>query len=165
MKQIFPAFFFLFTATAYGQDVQHKIDSILEVAYKNKAINGNILVAKAGKIVFEKSYGYSNIEEQLPLNERSQFQIASVSKQFTAFGIMVLKKQGKLNHDDLVHKYLPLFPYTNITLRHLLQHTSGLPNFWNNIRPFLDTTRSNGNNEMLAYLYTDRKSTRLNSSH
>lgn len=156
IKLIFPGFFFLFTVTVYSQNVTYKIDSILQVAYKNKAINGNILIAKAGKTVFEKSYGYSNIEKQLPLNEKSQFQIASVSKQFTAFGIMVLKKQGKLNYDDLVNKYLPLFPYTNITLRHLLQHTSGLPNFWNNIRPFLDTTKSNGNNEMLSYLYTKK---------
>ncbi len=156
IKQILLGLFFLLTVNACAQNALYKIDSILKVAYNNKAINGNIVIAKAGKIVFEKSYGYSNLQKQLPLNQKSQFQIASVSKQFTAFGIMVLKKQGKLNYDDFVSKYLPLFPYTNITLRHMLQHTSGLPDFWNNIRPFIDTTKSNGNNEMLSYLYTKK---------
>jgi CubicO group peptidase (beta-lactamase class C family) len=83
---------------------------------------------------------------------KTQFQIASVSKQFTAFGIMVLKRQGKLSYDDRVSKFIPNFPYANITLRHLMQHTSGLPEFWNGIRPNLDTTRSNGNKDVLAYL-------------
>lgn len=146
----------LLSVNAVGQNTVAKIDTILQAAHKNKAINGNVLIARAGNIVLEKSFGYSNLENQLPLTEKSQFQIASVSKQFTAFGIMVLQKQGQLKYDDPVDKFLPLFPYNNITVRHLLQHTSGLPNFWNNIRPFLDTTKSNGNNEMLAYLYSKK---------
>jgi CubicO group peptidase (beta-lactamase class C family) len=144
--------FGLFTLPAFAQNTLFKIDSILQKAYEAQALNGTVLIAKDGETIFEKSYGYANFEKKTPLSKKTQFQIASVSKQFTAFGIMVLKRQGKLNYDDKVVKFLPDFPYPDITLRHLLQHTSGVPNFWNDIRPNLDTLRSNGNNDVLAYL-------------
>ncbi len=140
----------------WGQNALLQIDSILQKAYNDKALNGTILIAKHGKIVFEKSYGFADFEKKRPLSKNTQFQIASVSKQFTAFGIMVLKRHGKLNYDDNVVKFIPDFPYPNITLRHLMQHTSGLPEFWNGIRPNLDTTRSNGNKEMIAYLIKNK---------
>ncbi len=129
-----------------------KIDSIVRAAHEKKAFNGNVLIAKGGRIVFEKSMGFADFNHKIPLNESTQFQIASVSKQFTAFGIMVLKKRGKLNYDDKVKRFIPDFPYPDISLRHLMQHTSGLPDFWKDIRPHLDTTRANGNAEMIAYL-------------
>jgi CubicO group peptidase (beta-lactamase class C family) len=142
----------VFAKKANGQFIVSKIDSIFLVAVNQKAFNGNILIAKNGNVIYEKSAGFANIENRIPNNINTQFQIASVSKQFTAFGIMVLKKEGKINYDDYVTKYIPNFPYNNITLKHLLQHTSGLPNFWKDIRPNLDTTKSNGNKEMIAYL-------------
>lgn len=152
MKTKISFLFCLFALTLSGQNAFFKIDSILQKAFNSKALNGTILIAREGKILFEKSYGFANFEKKIPLSKKTQFQIASVSKQFTAFGIMELKRQGKLNYDDKVVKFIPAFPYPGIALRHLMQHTSGLPDFWNDIRPGLDTTRSNGNNEMLAYL-------------
>jgi CubicO group peptidase (beta-lactamase class C family) len=152
IKQLFLFLLLLFALPIFGQNAFLQIDSILQKAYDNKALNGTVLIAKEGKTIFEKSYGYTNFEKKTPLSKNTQFQIASVSKQFTAFGIMVLKRQGKLNYDEKVVKFLPDFPYPDITLRHLLQHTSGVPDFWNDIRPNLDTTRSNGNNDVLAYL-------------
>ena len=152
MKNILIITFLWVTIALAAQNPLLKIDSICQLAYANKAFNGNILISKADKILYEKSFGFADFDKKIPLSKNSQFQIASVSKQFTAFGIMVLKRQGHLKYDDKVVQYLPDFPYPNITLRHLLHHTSGLPNFWDDIRPNLDTTHSNGNNEMLAYL-------------
>ena len=163
MKGTITYLFCLCTLTLCGQNTLIKIDSILQKALNDKALNGTILIAKDGKIVFEKSYGFANFEKKVPLSKKTQFQIASVSKQFTAFGIMVLKRQGKLNYDDKIAQFIPDFPYPNITLRHLMQHTSGLPEFWNGIRPNLDTSRPNGNKEMIAYLIKNKLPLRFES--
>jgi CubicO group peptidase (beta-lactamase class C family) len=142
----------VFAKKVSGQTIVSKIDSVVLEALNQKAFNGNILIAKNGNGIYEKCAWFADIKNQIPSNINTQFQIASVSKQFTAFGIMVLKRDGKLNYDDFVTKYISDFPYSNITLRHLLNHTSDLPNFWKDIRPNLDTTKSNGNKEMIAYL-------------
>ncbi len=94
-----------------------------------KKLNGTILIAHKGEIVFENIMGYANIEEGTPLRRNSSFRLASVSKQFTAMGIMILKEQGKLNYDDDIRKFLPELPYEGITIRHLLNHTGGLPDY------------------------------------
>lgn len=91
--------------------------------------NGNVLAASQGSIVFKKCYGYANFESHAALNDSSIFELASLSKPFTAMGIMILKEKGKLNYDDDVRKYFPQFPYANVTVRHLLNHTSGIPDF------------------------------------
>lgn len=103
-----------------------KINNIL-IKYR---FNGNIMVVKNGDIIFKKSRGYSNLKTKTPLNENSVFQLASVSKQFTAMAIMILFEQGKLKYDDPVVKYIPDFPYKKITIKHLLSHTSGIPNYF-----------------------------------
>jgi CubicO group peptidase (beta-lactamase class C family) len=156
MKRTLTLLFCFIAFTILGQNAVFQIDSILQKAYNDKALNGTIVIAKEGKIVFEKSYGFANFDKKTPLYENTQFQIASVSKQFTAFGIMVLKRQGKLNYEDKVVKFIPDFPYPDITLRHLMQHTSGLPEFWNGIRPNLDTTHSNGNKDVINYLIKNK---------
>jgi CubicO group peptidase (beta-lactamase class C family) len=163
MKQTTTLLFSIFFSTLFGQNVSSKIDSIFQKAYTDKALNGNVLIAKNDAVLYEHSFGFADFEKKRPLSKNSLFQVASVSKQFTAFGIMVLKRQGKLAYDDKVVKYLPEFPYPDITLRHLLHHTSGLPNFWDDIRPKLDTTRSNGNNEMLAFLVKNKLPLRFES--
>ena len=139
--------------------VAQKTDSIkwvLDSFYKAQPFSLNILVSKQGKIVFEGSYGFADHATKQPLTSSHAFQIASVSKQFTAYGIMLLKKKQLVHYDSVVKTYLPAFPYDGITIRHLMTHTSGLPDFWNDIRPNLDTTKSNGNHEMLAYLVNKR---------
>lgn len=163
MKKTLIPIFYLFSLTLWGQSTLFKIDSILQKAYTDNALNGTILLAKDGKVVYEKSFGYADLKKKIPLSKKTQFQIASVSKQFTAFGIMVLKRQGKLNYDDKVTQFIPDFPYPNITLRHLMQHTSGLPEFWNGIRPKLDTTHSNGNKDVIDYLIKNKLPLRFES--
>lgn len=141
----------------FSQNVNTKlIDSLLSRASYQKVFNGNILISKNGKIIFEKSYGLQNIESNTKHSKKSQFQIASISKQFTAFGILLLQQEDKLNINDSVAHYLPNFPYKEITLRHLLTHTSGLPNFTQTIWKDLDTLKINGNDEMLDLLYSNK---------
>lgn len=128
-----------------------KIQKLLDSAYSNSPFFGNVLITKKNKILLEKSYGYADIEKKKLLTRKNSFQVASISKQFTAYGIMILKNKTLLEYDSLVCKYIPTFPYKNIKVRHLLNHTSGLPNFWDDIRPKLDTTKSNGNMDVLNY--------------
>jgi CubicO group peptidase (beta-lactamase class C family) len=113
-------------------DLNQKIELInewLEKLHNEGKFNGAVLVAKEGKILFDKTYGYTNVERKTRLTNQSSFDLASVSKQFTAMTIMILVEQGKLNYDDPINKYLPELNYPDITIRHLLHHTSGLEDF------------------------------------
>lgn len=121
----------LLSYSSFAQTREAKLlDSILTSEYNKKQFNGNVLIADKGKVIFEKSYGLANIETQEKLNTNSIFELASVSKQFTAMGIVLLHKQGKLQYDDPISKYIPeLSFYPEITIRNLLVHTSGLPDY------------------------------------
>lgn len=105
------------------------IDSVMNSVADTAGFNGNILVAKNGEIIYRKSFGYSNYDTKEMLNDSSMFELASVSKAFTAMSIMMLKEEGKLSYDDDVRKYLPELPYQGMTIRHFLQHTSGIPDY------------------------------------
>ena len=125
LKFLFP---FLFTVTiSYAQNNFQKLDSLFTSLYTYGLINGNVLVAENGQPIYHKSFGYSNIKTETLNNENSGFSLASVSKVFTSTAILQLKEKGKLKLDDFVIKYFPDFPYPEITIRHLLTHTSGLP--------------------------------------
>jgi len=143
--------FVLSSNFASSQNID-SIEYILDSAYSKSPFHVNILITKNSKIIFEKSYGCADAVLKKPLTKDNSFQVASISKQFTAYGIMLLHQKGSLHYDSTVRKYIPSFPYNNITVRHLLNHTSGLPEFWDEIRPNLDTFKSNGNVEMLEYL-------------
>jgi CubicO group peptidase (beta-lactamase class C family) len=150
--KVYQMILFVFASEiSFGQDIGH-ISKILDSAYLKSTFSANILISNKGKTVFEKSYGYADAIKKKTLTRKNSFQVASISKQFTAYGIMQLKSKGLLDYDSSVRKYIPSFPYDNITIRHLLTHTSGLPEFWDDIRPRLDTTKSNGNKEVLEYL-------------
>jgi N-acyl-D-aspartate/D-glutamate deacylase/CubicO group peptidase (beta-lactamase class C family) len=106
------------------------LDSTLTVLHRQAMFNGVVLVAEKGKVIYQKALGISNITTQEPLKMTSSFNLASVSKQFVAMMVMQLKEKGKLNYDDAVSQYLPEFPYEKITIRQLLTHTSGLPEYF-----------------------------------
>lgn len=95
----------------------------------NGGFNGSILIAKNGEVVFEDYVGEINHKTKEYINSSSQFHIASVSKTFTAMAILKLMEEGKIKLDDDVRHYFPLFPYENITVKNLLSHRSGLPNY------------------------------------
>lgn len=107
-----------------------RLDSLYTSHFKRNEFNGNILVAEGGKIIFQNSYGIANEKINEKLNIETSFELASVSKQFTAMGIVQLQKEGKLSYDDLISKYLPeLKDYEGITIKNLLNHTGGLPDY------------------------------------
>ena len=111
--------------------VSKKIDKIFSRAKKRHDFNGSILVAKKGQILINKEYGYANFRKKILIDSISSFQLASVSKQFTAAAILILYEQKKLDLNDLVTEYFPGFPYPKITIKQCLSHTSGLPKyFW-----------------------------------
>lgn len=142
----------LFSSTGAGAQNFQRINFVVDSMLSRHTISANILIADENKLLFERSVGFADIATAKPLQKSNAFQIASLSKQFTAYGIMILQYRGLLHYDSAVSHYLPEFPYPVITIRHLLTHTSGLPNFTTQILPYLDTTRSNGNAELLQYL-------------
>ncbi|MES2003271.1 MAG: serine hydrolase domain-containing protein [Bacteroidota bacterium] len=103
-----------------------------------RGFNGGILLAKNGEIVFEDYRGLANFKTKEPITANTAFHIASVSKTFTSAVILKLMEEGKLQLDDQVEKYLPSFPYANITIKNLLTHRSGLPKYDH----FMDGTRT-----------------------
>ena len=111
--------------------VNHKLDSLLKRINKRHDFHGSILVAKKGKLIYQNQIGYADFRKKTKLTNESIFQLASVSKQFTAASIMMLKERNQLKLTDTITTYFPKFPYKNITIQQLLNHTSGLPNyFW-----------------------------------
>ncbi len=109
--------------------VATRFDSLFRTLSAKRGFNGNVLVGLSGNIVYKNAFGFSDLRTKEPLNVKSVFQIASVSKQFTAIAVMMLHEQGKLEYSDTIQKFIPDFPYKNITIRQLLAHRSGLPNY------------------------------------
>lgn len=146
---------YIWLAQAQAQNLQ-RINFVIDSMLQRHTVSANILIASDSRILFERNVGFANIGTARPLQKSNAFQIASLSKQFTAFGIMLLKYKGLLDYDTALRHYLPEFPYPNITIRHLLSHTSGLPHFASKILPHFDTARSNGNADLLRYLSTEK---------
>jgi CubicO group peptidase (beta-lactamase class C family) len=105
------------------------IDSLMQSVVDTARFNGNVLVARNGEVIYQKSFGLSNFYTREMLNDSSLFELASVSKAFTAMAIMMLKEQGKLSYEDDVTKYLPELSYKGMTIRHFLNHTSGIADY------------------------------------
>jgi CubicO group peptidase (beta-lactamase class C family) len=122
----------LFAATpSFGQSSDTEIGKQIDQLFSkyNSATPGvAIAVVNDGKVVFTKGYGTANLEYDLPVTSKTVFQVASVSKQFTAFAIYLLEKHGKLTLEDDVRKYIRELPDVGKTVRikHLLAHTSGV---------------------------------------
>lgn len=130
-----------------------RIDSVLTYLHQYHLFNGTVLIGEKGKVLYKKAFGIAHPQTQQPLTTASAFNLASVSKQFYTMMTMQLKEQGKLNYEDAVQKYLPLFPYNNITIRHLMNQTSGLPEYFDiaqgDMNP-LDTLTNQSMLELLA---------------
>ena len=104
-----------------------KTDKWLAKLQKDNKFNGAVLLIKNDSVLLKNTYGFTDYTRKEKLTPQSSFRLASVSKQFTGVGIMLLKEQGKLNFDDAITKYLPALPYEKVTIRNLLTHTSGIP--------------------------------------
>ena len=132
-----------------------KMDSLLTMLNKQNQFNGNVLVAENGKILLNRSYGLRDESTGQKLNSDTIFDLASVSKQFTAMGIVLLKEQKKLSYDDEIREHIPeLEHYKGITIRHLLNHTSGIPNYMPLFRKKWDPTKIATNQDVLNVFQT-----------
>src|SRR4029450_6325195 len=109
-----------------------RIDAYIEAQLKRQEIPGLALaVVREGKVEKAKGYGLADVELNVPVTERSVFQWASITKQFTATAIMQLVQDGKLSLDDQVNRHYTNAPaaWSHVTVRHLLTHTSGIKSY------------------------------------
>ncbi len=133
-----------------------QLDEYLTAQSTHYRFNGNVLVAENGKIVFQKSYGYADFDTKRMLNDSSVFELASVSKQFTATAILLLKDKGKLKLTDSLRHYFPELPYSGISIYEMLTHTSGLPDYEEAMNKKWDRTKIAFNNDMIAFLAKEK---------
>ena len=107
-----------------------RIDSAFNEMVKTKNFNGTMLIGSQNKVFYSNHSGFADFQTKRRLSAGSQYEVASVSKQFTAVAILMLYEQKKLSLTDTVQKYIPDFPYTGITIHQLLCHRSGLPDYF-----------------------------------
>ncbi|GAA4823864.1 serine hydrolase domain-containing protein [Algivirga pacifica] len=139
---------------------EHQLDSIFQRMHSHRGFNGTVLVAQKGDILYQEAFGYKNFRSREKMDKDAIFQLASVSKQFTAAAIMLLKQRGMLKYSDKVTSLLPGFPYSEeITVKHLLTHRSGLPNYvYLAEEKIKDKDNPVNNQEMLKLFFEEKPS-------
>lgn len=118
----------LVLTTGCQMNKEKEIDSILHEFNKPGLPGATVMLIKNGEIIFQKGYGLADVEKNVPITGSTNFRLASVTKQFTAMCILMLINDNKLMRETTLKELFPDFPEygSNITIRHLLQHTSGL---------------------------------------
>jgi len=132
--------------SAQVEEIQQTFESAA-----GKGFSGVILVADQGQVIYENAVGYRNYEDQVLLKSDDIFELASISKQFTSMLIMMCEEKGLLDFDDPLSDYIDI-PYPGITIRQLLTHTSGLPDYQAIMDEHWDKDQVAGNPEILEYL-------------
>ena len=128
----------------------HKLESIFQNLRSTYGFNGVVLITEHNHVIYKKAFGYSDLASRDSLKVSSQFQLASVSKQFTSMAIMMLKERGFLSYEDKVTRFYPKFPYPNVTIRQLLTHRAGLADYRWFIDPYwLNKDKPISNQEMM----------------
>jgi CubicO group peptidase (beta-lactamase class C family) len=130
---LFVAALMLLASPAWAQDgVSAKLDDYIKAEMQKERIPGlSLAVIKDGQIILAKGYGLANVEHQVAAKPETIFQSGSVGKQFTSMAVMMLVEEGKIGLDDKINKYFTDAPeaWKNITVRHLLTHTSGTTDY------------------------------------
>lgn len=127
-------FAFLTTTAAFAQDTANKIDELLKTYQEYGQLNGTVLVAEKGRVIYKKGFGLADMEWDIPNSPNTKFRIGSVTKQFTATLILQLVEEGKIKLDGKLSDYLPDYRKdtgSKITIHQLLNHTSGIPSYTN----------------------------------
>ena len=133
------------SSSIFAKNIQlAKIDSIVSKIVEENNIPGlSLAVVYSDGETFENSYGKANLEYQIPVETDSIFEIGSISKTFTALGIMILQEEGKLSINDKLSKYFPQYPSgEEISIKHLLQHISGIKEL-TDVKPFAENQAKN----------------------
>ena len=134
------------------KNVRHKLDSLLKRIHKRHDFHGAVLIAKNEKIVYQNQIGTADFKKKTLLNKESVFQLASVSKQFTAAAIMLLNERNQIQLTDTVNTYFPDFPYKAVTIKNLLNHTAGLPKYFWVAEHEWQQEKAPTNSEMMEFL-------------
>lgn len=106
-----------------------RLDTFLQAAQQHEQFQGSVLVATGDRIEYERQVGYADIAAKRLIDAETMFELASVSKQFTAAGVLILAERGQLSLTDSLRHFFPDLSYTGVTLHHLLTHTSGVPDY------------------------------------
>jgi CubicO group peptidase (beta-lactamase class C family) len=138
----------------YQQSLARFFDSLL---LRSGSFSGGILVAKNGQILYEHYAGFADGARLDTINSDTRFHVASTSKTFTSLAVLQLVRAGKIGLDDSIQTYFPLFPYKGISVRNLLNHSSGLPNYANLFDFYKwDKKRTATNTDVLYLFYANR---------
>jgi CubicO group peptidase (beta-lactamase class C family) len=148
---------FLLAGACLAQNIESRMDQIVQSYVSNKQFMGSVLVARGDQVLLSKGYGSANLEWGIPDTPSTKFRLGSVTKQFTAASILLLEERGKLKVEDPVKKYLPDAPaaWDKMTIFNVLTHTAGIPNFtafpeYPKLEPFAITP------EKLVALFRDK---------
>lgn len=114
-----------------GAEKQFALDTFFSRKFVDGTFSGCVLIAQNGVVIYEKAFGWENHEQRDSLTLESSFQLASVSKQFTAAAILLLVQRGELSLEDSIRKFFPQLPYNNVTVHQLLAHRGGLDKYTN----------------------------------
>jgi CubicO group peptidase (beta-lactamase class C family) len=149
-------FLYLFLGAGLSVNAQtdgaSALDSVFRVSASHKnGFSGVVLVADRGLIKYERAFGYRDFTTHVPMQKTDLFELGSASTQFTAIVIMLLKERGLLKYDEQLEKYIDI-PYKEVTIRQLLTHTSGLPEFRKMMDEHWDKSKVAGNKEIIEYL-------------
>ncbi|MEA3503815.1 MAG: serine hydrolase domain-containing protein [Bacteroidota bacterium] len=116
-------------ASLFSGNKVEKIDKLLDMYRTRFRFHGNVLVGYNGMLIYNRAFGTSDFVDNTPMDIDCVFQLASVSKQFTAMSVMLLVQDGLLNVTDTIKNIIPEFPYEKVTIEQLLHHTGGMPNY------------------------------------
>ena len=138
-------------------DKHTMMENLARKLNEKDSFNGVWLYAEKGEIVSKGVLGFRDPEDTLPIAEDTIFQLASVTKQFTAAAVMLVRREGLLDFGDEITKFFPeLTAYKGVTVRHLLTHTSGIPDYFDDadwfIKIWKEEKRVPGNDEILRFL-------------
>jgi CubicO group peptidase (beta-lactamase class C family) len=142
----------LITCTSPETNQDGRLNAYIDSLTRECHFNGNLLVGADNEIVFKGCYGLANFDTKDRLNDSSIFLLCSISKQFTAMGIMLLKEKGMLSYDDNIVKYIPELPYDGISIRNMLTHTSGLPKYDELLEKRIDKNSVAHNDDIIKML-------------
>ncbi|WP_299253628.1 serine hydrolase [uncultured Aquimarina sp.] len=143
-------------STVQAQNMEKEIDAIISSMYTADEPGISILVAKDGKTLYRKAFGKASLELDVALKPENVFEIASITKQFTAVAILMLQEQGKLKVEDEITKYIPDYPTNGkkITVHHLLNHTSGIKSY-TGMDSFMKSARTDMTPKVLIDVFKD----------
>lgn len=128
-RYLFLVLFLLLCVLGRSQEKTKALQALFQPLDSAGAFNGTVLIADSGKIIYEAAYGYANFNSKVKNTLKTKFEIASLSKQFTALAIMQLHQTGKLGYNDKITKFFPKLPYKEVTIGDLIHHSSGIPDF------------------------------------